>query len=92
VLRTDAASSWNAWILGVLIVVVALWALAAPGSQVAEWVNVVLGAWVFIAPWVLGFAGLAAAAWDAWIVGILVVIFAGWALADVRRTRTEVTE
>jgi len=47
-----------------------------------EWVNAILGAWLFIAPWVLGFTGTSAAAWSAWIVGALVVIFALWSLSD----------
>jgi len=37
-----------------------------------EWLNVILGAWLFLSPWILGFAGTSAAAWSAWIVGGLV--------------------
>lgn len=85
----DLNSSWNAWIVGLLIVCVALWALASPDSQAAEWTNVVLGIWVFVAPWVLGFAGLAAAAWNAWSVGVVVAALAIWALAQVSQLRSQ---
>ncbi len=84
------ASSWSAWIVGVAIVLVALWALAAPGSMIPDWINIVLGAWVFISPWVLGFVGLAAIAWSAWIIGAVVVLLSAWAVAQVQSPNTRV--
>lgn len=50
-------------------------------SRWQDWTNLVLGAWLFVAPWLLGFAGSAAAAWNAWLSGAVVVVFAVWALA-----------
>jgi hypothetical protein len=45
----------------------------------AEWTNLVMGAWTFLAPWILRFAtGLPKAAWDHWIVGGAIVILAVW--------------
>lgn len=85
----DVASSWNAWALGLLIVSVALWALAGPRAQLAEWSNVILGAWMALAPFVLGFTGLAAAAWTAYLVGGGVLILAAWALVEARRAPSE---
>jgi len=44
-----------------------------------EWLDFALGIWVFVAPWILGFAfGLSNAAWDHWIVGALIAIFGFW--------------
>jgi len=85
-------ASWNAWILGVVIFLVAVSALRATTWQ--GWVNLVLGAWVFIAPWVLGFAGLQTAAWDHWVVGVLVVLFsiANVAMASQGRFATRGVE
>jgi len=48
----------------------------------------VLGAWLVIAPWVLGFGSLAAAAWNHVIVGLLVLALAAWELRDVRQRAT----
>lgn len=77
----NVASAWNAYILGILIFCVALFALARPESKSAEWTNVVLGAWMVIAPFVLSSAALAGAmAINAYIVGALVIVFAGIAL------------
>jgi hypothetical protein len=77
----NAASAWNAYVVGALIFCVALYALARPESKGVEWINVVLGAWLIVAPFVLSSAALAATiAINAYVVGALVIIFAGIAL------------
>jgi hypothetical protein len=77
----NAASAWNAYIVGVLILCVALYALAQLESKGAEWTNVVLGAWMIIAPFVLSSAASAGAmAINAYVVGVLVIVSAGFAL------------
>ena len=77
------AAAWNAWIFGVIVFLVALSALGRMNSW-QEWVNLLIGIWLFIAPWVLGFTGLPGASWDHWIVGALIFIFAVWNLATAR--------
>ncbi len=47
-----------------------------------EWTNVILGGWLFLAPWIFGFTGNAGAAWSAWIIGGIVLVLAIWALYD----------
>jgi len=79
----SASAAWNAWILGLVVIAFALWALAAPGSRGAQWWLVISAAWVFLAPWLLGFAGVASAAWNAWIVGVVVALGAIVALAAI---------
>jgi len=78
----ETSAAWNAWILGIAIAAVGLWALAAPETDGIEWTQGVLGAWTFVAPWVLGFTGIAAAAWNAWIVGGVVFVLAVWVLLE----------
>jgi hypothetical protein len=76
------AAAWNAWILGVIVFLLALTAARQQRSS-PEWINVLLGGWIFIAPWVLGFAGLfPAAAWDHWIVGAVIAILGIWSLSS----------
>lgn len=36
-----------------------------------DWINLVLAVCLFISPWVLGFVGTTAAAWNAWLVAII---------------------
>jgi hypothetical protein len=56
-----------------------------------DWVNLLLGAWLFISPWVLGFSKMGAeggahsnAAVNAWIFGVIVVILS---IAALTRTQ-----
>ena len=81
-----ADSSWNAWIVGAAIFLVALWALATPASMFPEWSNLILGVWLFISPWVLGYA-LNRTAWFAWVIGALVALVSLWVIG-MGRTRT----
>ena len=39
-----------------------------------DWANLVLGIWVFVSPWVLGYEGIAAA--NAFVMGAGIVVFA----------------
>jgi hypothetical protein len=53
-----------------------------------NWVNLVLGAWLFITPWALAsgmiFANAELFSWNCWIVGALVFASAILALLDLR--------
>lgn len=59
-----------------------------------DWMNLVLGIWLFVSPWVLGYAGgtttngaasimAGNAAWNAWILGVLVVLNSAWSLSQL---------
>ncbi len=74
--------------LGILIGVASLWALGTASSQAAEWTTIVLGAVLFLAPWLGGFSAASGAAWTAWIVGVLVLIFAAVAMSQ-RNSRVD---
>ncbi|KKS25478.1 MAG: SPW repeat protein [Candidatus Wolfebacteria bacterium GW2011_GWA2_42_10] len=45
-----------------------------------NWVSLILGVWILISPWVLGFSALTTALWSNVIVGALVAILALWQL------------
>ena len=75
----ETAAAWNAWLVGAAMTLIALAALFA-FHRLEEWANVALGLWAVIAPWVLGFATLAAAMWVHVIAGLVVAILAGVSL------------
>lgn len=50
-----------------------------------DWVNLVIGVWLFVSPWILGFTGETAAAWNAYLLGIATVVFTAFALYMPRR-------
>ena len=52
-----------------------------------HWLNLVIGALLFIAPWVLGYAGVTGAAWTAWLTGIIIAVVA--VIALVQRAQWE---
>ena len=83
---SDAATAWNAWIIGAAIFVVALIALGATASAsaVAPWVNVVLGVWLFISPRVLRYTDVSDGAVNAWVFGVVTVLVALWAWSGRR--------
>lgn len=45
-----------------------------------NWIIVILGGWLVISPWILGFSGINLALWNAIGVGALVAILALWDL------------
>ncbi|HEX5507742.1 MAG TPA: SPW repeat protein [Pseudolabrys sp.] len=83
-------AAWNAWVLGVIVFLIALSALGQRFARGHEWYNLILGIWIFIAPWVLGFAAAANPAWDHWIVGALIFLASasGFAVARPARVQT----
>lgn len=84
------AAAWNAWVLSVIVFLVAMSAISRMDFW-QEYVNTVLSIWIFIAPWVLGFAMLSRASWDHWIVGVLIFLFSISVLSRARQARTVTT-
>jgi SPW repeat-containing protein len=67
-------ASQNAYIAGIVIAVLAIAALAAFAIW-EEWLNLVVGLWTLVSPWVLGFQGTKAMTVSV-IIGVLVAILA----------------
>lgn len=49
--------------------------------QWPNWLNVLLAIWLFISPWVLQYAAVETAAWNAWVVAIAIAALSIAALA-----------
>jgi hypothetical protein len=81
-----AEHAWNAYVVGAGIAILAAAALIV-FQPWEEWVNLALGAWLLASPWLLGFSTATIAMWNAVIIGALVVVFAGWALAQMQGQR-----
>jgi len=81
----ETTPAWNAWIVAVVLGVLTIAALSA-FAEWEEWVNGVLGVWLIVAPWVLGFAASVNAMWTHVVLGVLTVAMSGWALWDWRHT------
>jgi hypothetical protein len=79
-----AYAAWNAWIVAVVLAVVAVAALSAL-QEWEEWVNLILGVWLFVAPWVLSFSGTTNALWTHLILGVLTFAVSAWGVWDYRQ-------
>lgn len=71
---TSAAAMTTMIVLGALIALDGLFSLAKPGVVAGEGLQIVLGALLFISPWVLGYTTLGGASWSSWILGGLTVL------------------
>jgi hypothetical protein len=49
--------------------------------MIGDVINLLLAVWLFLSPWIVGFAGLMPAAWTAWLSAIAIGVFAVAALA-----------
>jgi SPW repeat len=77
------AAAQNAFLVGFLLIVIEFVELTAFRAW-EEWINVVLGAWLVVSPWVLGGASSTATA-NLVIVGLLVLALALYEIWDERQ-------
>ena len=85
-----AEATWNAWLTGIVIAALAVGTLAefAPWE---EWINIVVGLWAAIAPWVVGFSTNVAATRIHVITGLVVAALAAVRLWFARQGPPHVT-
>jgi hypothetical protein len=88
---TTVNASWNARNFGVALVVFSAIAVSMPQVW-EEVINLLIGIWMVISPWVLGFTGARSAESNAVIVGILAIVFSVWAMAMSRQVITSRAE
>lgn len=81
-LSTNTTMVWTMVILGALIAIDGLVSLAAPSMVYSEGVQIVLGALLFIAPWVMGYTEFNGASWTSWVGGALTIIAGAAAMPE----------
>ena len=86
----DHAAAPNAWVSGIAIGVVAVAALTK-FAEWEEWINLALGLWVLVSPWVLSFAAQTTARWAHVCVGLIVAVLAGLKLWFMHQTPPRVS-
>lgn len=77
---SQTAAAWTAYVGGVLLFVFGVGSLLFQWDPTVEFLPLIDGVLIFLAPWVLGFNGITAMAWSAWVIGVLAFISAGSAL------------
>lgn len=76
-----AGAAWSHYAAGLAIVVAAIFAIMSFEEWTA-WLEALLGLWIIIAPWALGFSALSVFTWSSVIVGIALIVSAIGALSS----------
>ncbi len=75
-------------IFGILLIVSGILNLAMPDLRWMQWAQGVLGALLFISPWIGVYATAMGAAWFSWICGIVAVAVTAMTLAPTASSRS----
>ena len=78
--QDNATALANAVIVGILLIAAAVGAIFVPRAW-EEWTEVVLGLWLAVSPWALGFNTLPNATVSTAVTGVVVIVLALWVLA-----------
>ncbi|MDZ7705360.1 MAG: SPW repeat protein [Trueperaceae bacterium] len=83
-----ALATWNGVVVGALVGVFAVVRLQNRfGAPWLSWLNVMLGAWLFVSPFVLGFNTLFVALWNNLLLGFFVAVAGLWSVREARNIR-----
>ncbi|RWB96345.1 MAG: hypothetical protein EOQ57_26895 [Mesorhizobium sp.] len=75
-LQISASALWNFLFVGVTMMVISITQLMAATIWEGR-VNVAMGIWLIVSPWVLGFRSDLVLTWNAVMVGILAIVVSG---------------
>jgi hypothetical protein len=88
--RDEPVATWNAWVCSVIVAVFSIAALVN-FAEWEEWVNLAVGAWLVISPWILQFAHARSALWTELILGALILVLAAWEIWSTRHPMPKAT-
>jgi hypothetical protein len=87
---SDHVAAPNAPVSGIVIGAVAIAALTK-FAEWEEWINLLLGVWVLVSPWVLSFSAQTTARWAHVGIGLIVAVLAGLRLWFMHQTPQRVS-
>jgi hypothetical protein len=86
----SSAAFWNSILIGVVVLVLAAIRVGNPFSSPGlSWINLVLGLWLIISPWVCGFSEFRGALWNNVVLGIIVALLAAWSASATHTPRQQ---
>jgi uncharacterized membrane protein HdeD (DUF308 family) len=81
------AAAWDNIICGIVVLVLASIRVAHPARNLAlSWINLIIGIWIFISPWVLRYSTDRTPLSNDVVLGIIVFVCAIWSLAASPRS------
>lgn len=48
------------------------------------WTGFVIGIWLIVSPWILGFSGISLVKWDSVFIGLILTLVFGWEIFGER--------
>lgn len=86
------AAFWNDILVGIFVLILASTRVSRPtaSTRLASWTNAIVGIWLILAPFVLGYLSVAQV-WDDIAVGVLLLILSTWSGSLPRRTPAATT-
>lgn len=84
----DYGTSWNLWVVGILVAGSAALALRNLKPW-EEWINLFLGLWLILSPWVFGYTHENELLWNSILVGTVVALSAALALPIAWKVREQ---
>lgn len=84
------AAAWTAWVTGVVLAVLVV-AAVLRFAEWEVWAAMLVGLWLIMSPWVVGFTSTTAAQWTHLVIGILVAAIAAWEVWSVRHQNPTTT-
>ena len=88
----ERGAFWALIALGALLAIAALVSLAMPGVVATEWLTVLFGVLLFVAPWVLTYTDRVGASWTSWVVGVVAVVLGGSAIPTSNRVHRQAVQ
>ena len=86
----EQAAAFDAWACGIVVGVLSIAAIVR-FAEWEEWINLALGVWLVVSPWLLGFTALGYALWTNVILGVLIAAVAAWELWTTHHASGHVT-
>ncbi len=84
----EAIASANAWVVGAFVAISAGLAIQELRPW-EEWVNLVLGVWIVLSPWIFGYATETGLLWNSIVVGAIIAVFSALALPEARKLQRQ---
>lgn len=82
------SATTDAIIFGILLAGLGLWiglGKTAGTIRTLSWINALIGVWVLLAPFILGYSGTGGATWNDVIVGIVVIVLEVWGASAAKK-------
>ncbi len=80
--RGVGAALWNDLVVGIAVVVLAVASAMSESEspiKTMDWITAVLGLWLVLAPFILGYSAITAALWSDIIAGVVILVLSVWA-------------